>query len=118
MTAHSDRFAEQGLLFDARAGLDPAVGDRVARSVAAHTAGSPEDLIVEIGAGTGEIGRDFAALPLTYVGIDLSRPMLTVFQEKVGGMPVPALIQADGNCPWPVRESGSARWCTGTAPPE
>ncbi|HEX5499752.1 MAG TPA: hypothetical protein VFX03_11010, partial [Thermomicrobiales bacterium] len=61
-------FDEQALLYDARAGLPPAAGAAVARAVLAAADAGPADLVVEIGAGTGEIGADLARLAGRYVG--------------------------------------------------
>jgi SAM-dependent methyltransferase len=63
---------------------------------------------VEIGAGTGEFGRQLAALSRRYVGLDLSRPMLARFRAKLeGGPPTASLVQAELNRPWPLRDGAS-----------
>jgi SAM-dependent methyltransferase len=99
--------------------------------VAALAGLRPGDRLLEIGAGTGLIGRwlaeRLAVLPAAYLGADLSRGMLEVFRrrlnegerlglageatgcskspkERVGRTePVPArLVQIDGTAPWPL----------------
>ena len=50
-----------------------------------------DDLVVELGAGTGEIGAHLARLPLRYVGLDSSPAMLDVFRAKAA----PCLTIAD-----------------------
>ena len=41
-----------------------------------------DDLVVELGSGTGEIGAHLARLPVRYVGLDSSPAMLDVFRSK------------------------------------
>ncbi len=61
--------------------------------------------VVEIGAGTGELGRQLAALARRYVGLDLSGSMLVHFHAKLDGGPANAnLVQAECNRPWPLRD--------------
>jgi SAM-dependent methyltransferase len=63
--------------------------------------------VVEIGAGTGMIGRWLLDLPVRYVGLDLSRGMLEVFRRRPGGERA-GLVQADAAQPWPL-PAGAAR---------
>ena len=53
-----------------------------------------DDLVVELGAGTGEIGVHLARLPIRYVGLDGSAAMLEVFRAKAADAS-PELIVAD-----------------------
>jgi len=64
-----------------------------------------ESVLLEIGAGTGQIGEHLLQLPVRYIGVDLSGQMLQVFRERVSPV-VPQLIQLDANRRWPV-ENGS-----------
>jgi SAM-dependent methyltransferase len=67
--------------------------------------------VLELGAGTGEVGRQLAILARGYVGLDLSAPMLAVFRAKLTSMPTPSqalLLQADGDVHWPVRHGSVA----------
>jgi SAM-dependent methyltransferase len=92
------RFDAQAQDFDDRAG----VGDEAAAIIAAAIrvlAGG--GVLLEIGAGTGEIGAQLAAAAPGYVGLDASRPMLDAFARRLTG--APALVQADAARPWPVR---------------
>jgi SAM-dependent methyltransferase len=67
-------------------------------------------LLLEVGAGTGEIGTRLAALGrgaggFRYLGLDLSFPMLLRFRARVerGRGAAPALlVHADADRPWPV----------------
>lgn len=61
--------------------------------------------MLEIGAGTGMIGRWFLDQPVCYVGMDLSRGMLEVFRRRAAGA---GLVQADGARTWPLPD-GSVR---------
>lgn len=65
------------------------------------------DLVLEIGAGTGEIGVDLAARAPRYLGLDSSPRMLQAFRAKAGGNS-PDLVVADCDEPWPVAD-GDAR---------
>ncbi len=65
----------------------------------------PDDLLLDVGAGTGELGSEIARLRPRYVGLDLSRPMLRVFQRRLERSPAPAtLLIADANGPWPISD--------------
>jgi ubiquinone/menaquinone biosynthesis C-methylase UbiE len=72
-------------------------------------AAGPDDLLVELGAGTGEIGRHLID-SVRYVGIDRSGAMLELFGEKLAGAGDARvrLSRADANRPWPVGEHSAA----------
>ncbi len=95
-------FDAQAADFDARVGLP----DEVCRAVAAAAldlgACGAGDRVVEIGAGTGLIGRWIAAHPLRprYLGLDVSRGMLERFRRRSGAAGA-ALLQADAARGWP-----------------
>src|SRR6478609_9154678 len=78
----SGSFDDQALHYDERAGLPSDVGDLVARSIVRHAGAGPSDLVLELGAGTGEIGAHLARLPVRYVGVDSSATMLERFRKK------------------------------------
>ena len=62
-------------------------------------------VLVDMGAGTGEIGRHLGRLPWRYVGIDRSARMLAVFRARlVGEERACALVVADGDATWPVAD--------------
>ena len=121
MQRRAERFDAQAGSFDGRAGLAAEVGRAVARAVG--DALSPGEVILEIGAGTGEIGRHLAALPVRYLGVDDARAMLEVFRSKLEP-PTPLvhgdgpgdgslggtvqLVQADAEVAWPVRAGSVA----------
>ncbi len=99
----SRRYDGQAATYDRRTAIDETAA-RTAATEALAIAGGGRT-IVEIGAGTGEFGRQLAALARHYVGLDLSRPMLERFRTKLQGEPGSAsLVQAELNHPWPLRD--------------
>ena len=100
-------FDRQAPHYDARAGLPAVVGAAVANAIVDWAGVGPGDLVVELGAGTGEIGVDLVRLPIRYVGLDASPAMLDVFRAKTeGGWP--GLVVADCNLPWPLPDGSAA----------
>ena len=63
-----------------------------------------DDLVLEIGVGTGEIGTHLARLPVRYVGIDTSAAMLQLFRQKLGEGPA-SLLLADASQVWPLDDA-------------
>lgn len=98
-------FDEQARHYDARAGLPTTVGAAVARAIVDRAGAGPDELVVELGAGTGEIGLYLSRLPIRYLGLDDSTAMLEVFRAK--GIAGSSLAVADCNQPWPLPD-GSA----------
>jgi SAM-dependent methyltransferase len=100
--ASPDRsFDQQAPRYDARAGLPVSVGIAVAQAIVARAGVGADDLLVELGAGTGEIGVHLARLPIRYRGLDASAAMLDVFRAKAAAAS-PSLIVADCDRPWPL----------------
>jgi SAM-dependent methyltransferase len=99
-------FDEQALRYDARVGLPEPVATAVARAIVERAGAGADDLVLEVGAGTGEIGAHLARLPVRYVGLDASAAMLDVFRARAADGS-PSLIVADGDRPWPLPD-GSA----------
>src|SRR5262245_33066409 len=96
-------FDGQAEQFDDSAGLEPAVGRRVAQAILELSGATGDDVILDIGTGTGAVGWHFAGLPNRYLGLDLSRPMLEIFRRKLGQLPPHMLlVQADGDRTWPI----------------
>src|SRR5918998_6759869 len=99
-------FDQQALRYDARAGLPTTVSAAVAQAIVERAGAGADDLVLELGAGTGEIGVHLARLPVRYVGLDASAAMLDVFRAKAADGS-PSLIVADGDCPWPLPDDSA-----------
>ena len=100
-------FDGQAPEFDRRVGLPEADCRAIAATVLGLAGACPGDRLVEIGAGTGMIGRWFLEQAVRYVGVDLSRGMLEVFRRRPGAGRA-GLVQADGARTWPLPD-GAAR---------
>jgi SAM-dependent methyltransferase len=100
-------FDGQAPHFDRRVGLPEADCRAIAAAVLELSQAGAGDRVLEIGAGTGMIGRWFLDCPVRYVGLDLSRGMLEVFRRRPGTAHA-GLVQADGAHPWPL-PAGSVR---------
>ena len=102
-------FDEQAESFDQRAGLPAGVADSIVREFLLLAQVGPGDVVLEVGAGTGQIGMALCQHPLHYVGFDVSVAMLDLFRRRCSGNTRPvSLIEADGNSPWPAGD-GSVR---------
>ena len=101
-------FDNQATAFEQRAGLPEHYCRDIANSVIEIGQVRPNDLILEIGPGTGQIAEWFERTS-TYVGFDLSGGMLREAQRRLGNTARNgSLVQADANASWPLA-SGSTR---------
>jgi Methyltransferase domain len=100
-------FDVQAPEFDRRVGLPESVCRAVAGAVVELAAARPGERVIEIGAGTGMIGRWFLEHPVRYAGLDLSRAMLEVFRRRPGAAGA-GLVQADAARPWPLPDGAAA----------
>lgn len=105
-TAHSmsspELFDRQAATFDRRTGLPDSVTRGIAAEVIRVGAAEAGDLIVEIGAGSGQIGQWFNE-PMRYVGVDYSAGMLSQFRRRLApGRAFHRLVQADANASLPL----------------
>lgn len=97
-------FDRQATDFDRRAGLPAEAARRVA-AVLAELVPAASGVILDLGAGTGQIGLYLArgaGGSFRYLGIDISAPMLAVFHGKIGNGA--RLVQADAGMPWPIAD--------------
>jgi ubiquinone/menaquinone biosynthesis C-methylase UbiE len=99
-------FDAQARGYDARVGLPPAVGATVAQAIVSWAGVSADDLVVELGAGTGEIGFQLTQLPLRYVGLDSSSEMLDIFRVKAAHA-ASTLLVADCDTAWPLPDGST-----------
>jgi SAM-dependent methyltransferase len=105
-------FDAQSAGYDRRAGLPAGVPAAVAAVVAGIAELGRGNLLVEIGAGTGQIGGRLstaaAAAGARFAALDLSFGMLAGFRGRLAGGGTPLLLQADGSASWPFGD-GSTR---------
>lgn len=94
-------FDQQASTFDGRTGLSDVVARKVAESVVHQAELSQTSRIIEIGAGTGEIGIHLMRLCDHYVGLDSSNKMLDVFRQRTDLDNPPSILCADANAAWP-----------------
>jgi ubiquinone/menaquinone biosynthesis C-methylase UbiE len=104
--ASPELFDGQAGFFEQRAGLPEDCCRKIAMAVLEIGEVGNADLIVDIGAGTGQIGRWFEA-PVRYAGLDLSAGMLKEFSRRAdvdsdNDCDRRLLIQADANASWPI----------------
>jgi SAM-dependent methyltransferase len=92
-------FDGQAADFDLRAGLPAGVARQVAAALV-ELAPSGSGVILDLGAGTGQIGEHLVRGGSRYLGMDISGPMLAVFRRKLGAGGV--LVRADAGVPWPI----------------
>jgi SAM-dependent methyltransferase len=100
-------FDDQAPHYDARVGIPESAAAAVASDILACAGLRADDLILELGSGTGEIGVHLARLPVRYVGLDASAAMLDVFRARAAD-DSPSLIVADGDRPWPLPDGSAA----------
>lgn len=100
-------FDHQAASFERRAGLPESYCSEIARAVIEIGEAGAGDLVVELGPGTGQIGRWFDA-GVRYVGLDLSIEMLREFRARLGdGHVGKALVRADAQGSWPIADASA-----------
>jgi ubiquinone/menaquinone biosynthesis C-methylase UbiE len=111
------RFDREAPAYDARAGLPLEKRSQIARAVVELSGLAAGDVLLELGAGTGQLGVCFPAFGLQYVGLDASAPMLEEFERRrPAGLPAIRLIHADADDDWPIRSrSVRAVFCSRAA---
>ena len=98
-------FDDQATAFEQRAGLPAHFCRDIANTVIEIGQVRQDDLILEIGPGTGQIA-EWLQQTSAYVGFDLSGGMLRESQRRLAH--TAALVQADANASWPLA-NGSTR---------
>lgn len=83
--------------FDRHRGLPHGVADAIRSAIRMSIKLAPRPRVLDLGAGTGRIGKAFVAAGDAYVGVDLSMGMLREFVAQTGAMDgrVRCLVQAD-----------------------
>ena len=84
--------------------MPPQACREIASKLVELTALEANDLLLDVWAGTGEIGSEILRLHARYVGLDLSLPMLRVFQRGGGSRGPASLIVGDANLTWPIAD--------------
>jgi ubiquinone/menaquinone biosynthesis C-methylase UbiE len=103
------RFDREAATYDARAGIPVEHHADIVRALAKLSGIQAGDVLLELGAGTGQLGACFPALGVHYLGLDASAPMLAVFQRRGPAAESSIrLIHADADVDWPV-QSASVR---------
>jgi len=96
MTSAFDHTASQ---FEHYRALPVGVPESIRRAIKESTKARQSARILDLGAGSGRIGRTFVDAGDSYVGVDFSSSMLGEFRARDSAAP---LIQADGgNLPFP-----------------
>lgn len=97
-----NRFDEQAASFDERTGIPREARARIADAVVAFIAEPARATLLEIGAGTGEIGAELVTRVGRYVALDASPAMLERFRARA---PDAELVVGDALERWPVDEA-------------
>lgn len=102
-------YDDQALSFDARAGLPPQAADAVARALADLAGLRGDDLLLEVGAGTGALVMPLLRTSIRYLGFDRSPAMVEVFRARLSEEGLSAEVEvADGNERWPAEDGRAA----------
>lgn len=102
-------YDDQAAAYDRRAGLRDNLPAEIASRVVKLAGLKNEDTLVEIGAGTGQIGVELAN-QVRYYGLDRSLQMLHRFRQRVRHHQAPmCLVHADATRTWPIRIENRVR---------
>jgi len=100
-------YDDQAAAYDQRVGFCERDCHQIAQAALSLAEAHPGDLVVEVGTGTGQIGRWFVREGYRYVGVDLSQGMLDIARDRMPPYASSLLIQADGNRPWPIADAAA-----------
>ncbi len=99
-------FDAQAAWFGTRAGLPEPVKERIADAILILGRLTPARHVIDVGAGTGEIGLELVARGVGYLGIDESDAMLGIFRRRAAERHLtPSLLVADARDRWPVADA-------------
>jgi SAM-dependent methyltransferase len=103
----SSRFDHAAAGYDARSGIPVDKRDGIVRALASLVGLASCDVLLELGAGTGQLGAFFPALGVEYIGLDASAPMLELFEQRLPATKPPSirLIRTDIDRDWPVQST-------------
>ncbi|MEM9411486.1 MAG: class I SAM-dependent methyltransferase [Planctomycetota bacterium] len=111
MTASFDGQANE---FDQRTGLPDAICETIVDAVLQQLSIGNESIaqVVELGAGTGQIGQHFRSDRINYVGLDNSNEMLEIFETRISKESTLSnglfeIVSADVNERWPVNSQST-----------
>lgn len=98
-------FDDQAKTFETRTGLSESTCQAIVKTVLDLAEIKTNAQVVEVGAGTGQIGRWFATEPVQYLGFDLSQAMLEQFRQRLDNQRENInLLPGDANQHWPVAD--------------
>lgn len=97
-------FNSQAAQYDKRTGLPERDCRAIVQAVLELAEAQPDDCILELGAGTGQIGTWFIQSPQRYIGLDISNGMLEQFRQRLPDGTDEQLIHCDANQTWPVND--------------
>jgi SAM-dependent methyltransferase len=107
-------FDVQADRFDARTGFSEESCRQIADAIAATARLREGDRLLEIGAGTGQLGLELLRRGFRHIALDLSSRMLEVFRRKLRPEGLAAsLIRADAADFWPLA-AGTVRMVFGS----
>jgi len=105
-SAPSVHFDDQATHFDERGGLPPGVSARVADAIIAIADLRVGARVLDVGAGTGQVGAELVGRGLGYTALDISAEMLGVFRRKARAAGLsPELVVGDARERWPVDDA-------------
>lgn len=105
-------YDEQAKSYDQRVGLPEVICRKTVEAVLSIAQVEPGERIVELGAGTGQIGFGFGTTEAHYIGLDVSQEMLEIFRQRLNDLDVNArdrmtLLHTDADQPWPVDDDSA-----------
>jgi ubiquinone/menaquinone biosynthesis C-methylase UbiE len=94
----ASRFDPVASSFDRHRALPDEAAKEIRRAILATVNAPPRPRLLDLGAGTGRLGRSFVEAGDDYVAVDLSLGMLREFMRRAydGYCGVPLLVQANG----------------------